>query len=229
MSDGELLLLRHGEIASHRGDVPLTASGVLGARQVGEAIGRRYGVPVRVLTSRTLRARQTGTALTEGIRASGGAATGPADDDALRNPDMYVGGQRVDMVSSGQALAEQVSGLSPLACAALPFWRDFMPHPDRIQYWLDHPNPPGDDSRSVARRILAGFAATLFDSKDNAGRLVIGVTHSPILRACARGALGDSGEPPVLTGLRITPRAGGLMVTFADLLAEQARSEGSWM
>ena len=40
-----LLLVRHSEIASHRGDVPLTDNGVEIARQVGRELGKDPGEP----------------------------------------------------------------------------------------------------------------------------------------------------------------------------------------
>src|SRR3712207_8744373 len=81
---------------------------------------------------------------------------------AIRNPDLYVAGQRVEMVSSADALAEQLS-VPPVGAKALsehPFFRGFWASPDRIGYWVEHPDPPGEDTAAVARRPM-NFAMSL--------------------------------------------------------------------
>jgi hypothetical protein len=65
-----LLLLRHGEVTSHRGDVAVTARGLDSA----EDLGRRLAATadrIRVLTGETLRTRQTGAAIATGASAAG--------------------------------------------------------------------------------------------------------------------------------------------------------------
>ena len=65
---------------------------------------------------------------------------------------------------------------------------------------MRHPEPPGDDAAAVADRIRT-FAASLAD-RDDATAFTVGITHSPVLRACALEVAGsDIGEPNWLAGL----------------------------
>jgi broad specificity phosphatase PhoE len=195
-----LLLVRHSEIASHRGDVPLTDDGVDIARQVGRELGKEHAA-FRVLTGGTLRTRQTADAVADGARSEGAEVEGPRVAFALRNPDIYVAGERVDMVSSAGALAEQVPGMTEAQAAGNPFFSGFFGHADRIGWWLRLSDVPGDDANTVARRLDA-FARSLPDPGGPSGGLTVAVTHSPVLRACALAHLGDDpGEPPWVGGL----------------------------
>jgi broad specificity phosphatase PhoE len=198
-----LLLLRHGEVPSHRGDVAVTDRGLDRAEQVGRRLATTAG-RVRVLTGETLRTRQTGAAIATGASAAGATVEQPRVAFALRNPDIYVAGERVDMVSSAAALAEQVPGMTLDEAAAVPFFVEFFDHPDRIGWWLRLGEVPGDDAEAVARRI-GHFAASLPDRTTQPTELTVGVTHSPVLRACALTHLGhDPGEPEWLTGLELS-------------------------
>jgi broad specificity phosphatase PhoE len=198
-----LLLLRHGEVDSHRGDVPVTRAGIATAERVGRQLAAT-AERIRVLTGSTLRARQTGAAIAAGARRAGAAADEPRVAFALRNPDIYVAGERVEMVSSAAALAEQVPGLTEDEARAVPFFAEFYGHPDRIGWWLRLADVPGDDAGTVARRI-SQFAASLPDRTVEPAGLVVGVTHSPVLRACALAHLGsDPGEPEWVTGLELS-------------------------
>ncbi|HEX6673804.1 MAG TPA: histidine phosphatase family protein, partial [Actinomycetes bacterium] len=152
-----LLLLRHGEVPSHRGDVAVTDRGLDSAEQVGRRLATTTG-RIRVLIGETLRTRQTGAAIARGASAAGAAVDEPRVAFALRNPDIYVAGERVDMVSSAAALAEQVPGMTLDEAAAVPFFVEFFDHPDRIGWWLRLGDVPGDDAEAVARRI-GHFAA----------------------------------------------------------------------
>jgi len=198
-----LLLLRHGKVASHHGDVAVTDRGLGDAERVGRRLAAGAG-RIRVLTGGTLRARQTGAAIATGASAAGATVEEPRVAFALRNPDIYVAGERVDMVSSAAALAEQVPGMTVDEAAAVPFFAGFFDHPDRIGWWLRHGDVPGDDAGTVARRI-GHFAASLPDRIGRPAELTVGVTHSPVLRACALARLGhDPGEPEWLTGLELS-------------------------
>ncbi|MGY1617325.1 phosphoglycerate mutase family protein [Geodermatophilus sp. SYSU D00691] len=200
-----LLLVRHSEIASHRGDVPLTDNGVEIARQVGRDLGKERPA-FRVLTGGTLRTRQTAEAVAEGARSEGAEVEGPRVAFALRNPDIYVAGERVDMVSSATALAEQVPGMTEDQAASNLFFSGFFDHPDRIGWWLGLSEVPGDDATTLARRIDA-FASSLADAGSRTGGLTVGVTHSPVLRACTLAHLAnDPGEPPWVGGLEYAVR-----------------------
>jgi broad specificity phosphatase PhoE len=198
-----LLLLRHGEVTSHRGDVAVTDRGLEGAERLGRRLAATAG-RLHVLTGGTLRARQTGAAIAAGAREAGAAVDEPRVAFALRNPDIYVAGERVEMVSSPAALAEQVPGMTVDEAAAVPFFAAFFDHPDRIGWWLRLGQVPGEDAEALARRI-DHFAASLPDRTAQPAELTVGVTHSPVLRACALAHLGhDPGEPEWLTGLELS-------------------------
>jgi len=203
-----LILLRHGEIASHHGDIPLTERGHQQARRAGRAIGRTGTTLSAVLTSATVRTRETAADLYLGLRDAAPelTVTEPRLSFALRNPDLYLAGHHVNFVSTATAFCEQAPVLSEAQCLDVPFIAGFLNAPDRIRYWLTHPSPPGDDSRGVATR-LATFVASLADVPGRESRTLIGITHSPLLRALALEFLGaDPGEPEYLHGYSIHVR-----------------------
>jgi broad specificity phosphatase PhoE len=199
--------VRHGKIASHRGNVPLTDEGVAQARERGRLLAECLspGEIVHFMHAPTLRTRQT----VEEIRASMAEALDPGGDAdllevgahwAIRNPDLYVAGQRVELVSSAEALAEQLSAPSVdrETLSEHPFFREFWASPDRIGYWVEHPDPPGEDTVAVARRQMT-FVMSLPDKPENRPVRYVLSTHSPVLRAtllCYAGE--DPGEPGYL-------------------------------
>ena len=206
-SDTRLILLRHGEVASHRGDVPVTEAGLEHAEQCGKALGAAIHGDLLVIFGGTRRTRETAEAIVRGIDDVG-RITGPLDSFALRNPDIYAAGTRVNMVSSPAALAEQVPGMTADQAAANTWWAEFFAAPDRIGWWLGQDQPPGENAADLTRRLLR-FAASLTDPGPTQGHVVIGVTHSPMLRGVLRHATGsDPGEPPFVTGADIRVRDG---------------------
>lgn len=212
-----VLLLRHGQIASHRGDTPLTDQGCETSRTAGLRLGDRCDGRVTVLSSTTLRARQTASLLADAARPSSRLVVEqPRVAFGLRNPDLYLAGERVDMVSSPDALAAQVPALTPDECAAHPFFAGFLRAPDRIGWWLRHPAPPGEDPAAVSARVVA-FARSLLDLGPGRAGIVVGVTHSPVLRAVALVLGGrDPGEPGFLAGfaVRVTPEGAPALEPF---------------
>jgi broad specificity phosphatase PhoE len=202
--------VRHGKIASHQGDVSLTDDGLKQA----EAVGRRLGGVVNsdedifFLYAPTRRTRETAVAICRGMQAELGATDvqrgqqwhlfAPAEHLALRNPDLYVGGNRVEMVSSAQAMAEQTEadGIDAERLRKIPFLREFWEAHDRIGYWVNHANPPGEDAYAVARRVFT-FATSLLNLPQVQSRRYICVTHSPVMRAFMHHYLlgQDPGEP----------------------------------
>jgi broad specificity phosphatase PhoE len=200
-----LLLLRHGEVLSHRGDHPLSEAGRAQAEEAGRRLAGAGLGSVRLLSGSTRRARETAELVRDGLAGADPAASvrGPEVAFALRNPDIYLAGARVDMVSSPEAFADQVPGLGPDAVLAVPFFAGWFGVPDRIEWWLRHPSPPGDDAAAAAARIAA-FAASLGDEGAAAPDTVVGVTHSPLLRAVSLTFTGvDPGEPSYLTGFGV--------------------------
>ena len=195
-----LILLRHGEVVSHKGDQPLTPAGREQARDAGRRLAGLGLGSVRLLSGETRRTRETAALVGEGLAESGGPVSGPEVAFALRNPDLYLAGVRVDMVSSPEAFADQVPGLGADDVLAVPFFSGWFTAPDRIEWWVRHPAPPGDDAAGVAARLVA-FAASFGDAGPGAPGTVVGVTHSPLLRALSLTFTGvDPGEPRYLTG-----------------------------
>lgn len=215
MSDDavHLYLLRHGEVLSHRGDVPITPAAVEQAGRVGAALvapDRRRFV---VLSGETKRARDTAEHVAGGIRGAGGDVVGPTVAHALRNPDLYLSGVRVNMVSSADALAAQVDGLEESEVDDLDFFPQFFAEKDRIGWWLTLEGPPGEGASEIAERIRS-FALSFLNPFRPDSAQVVAVTHSPLLRAVGLDALGeDIGEPPWISGLRLAIGRDGTIET----------------
>jgi broad specificity phosphatase PhoE len=195
-----LILLRHGEVGSHQGDVPLTLAGRDQAERAGRRLAELPADRVWILAGPTQRAQQTGLLVLHGLTSAnpGRHATGPTVTAALRNPDLYLAGHRVDMVSTAAAFAAQLDGISEEQVTRISFFADFLTSADRIGYWLQHDNPPGDTAAIVAARVRR-FVASLGDA--DRFDMAIGITHSPVLRALATHFRGeDPGEPDYLGG-----------------------------
>lgn len=208
-----LYLLRHGEVESHRGDVPITPSAVAQAVEVGTRLTGSITGVATVLSGETRRARETAEHLSRGMRSNRGEVEGPTVAHALRNPDLYLAGHRVNMVSSPETLAVQVPGLDPSDVASLDFFPQFIGEEDRIGWWLRHPDPPGEDAAAVAARIRS-FARSFHNPYRLDRSVVVAVTHSPLLRAVGLDGLGDDiGEPDWLAGLVMDIDRSGAIAT----------------
>ena len=88
--------------------------------------------------------------------------------------------------------------------AANVWWSDFFNAPDRIGWWLGQDRPPGETSADLAARITR-FARSVADPGPLQGRLVVGVTHSPVLRSVLVHATGRPGRTRLRHRCR-TPR-----------------------
>ena len=219
--------MRHGKVASHRGDIPVTAEGMAEVEVVGRRLAATLqdGELVSILYASTLRSRQTAQGLQQSMLAALDGVrpvelVPPVEEWAIRNPDVYIAGRRVEMVSTGQAMAEQTAavGLGAAEVEQLPFYRDFFPSPDRVGYWVGHPNPPGENADAVARRLMT-FGISLLDRPGERPRRYICVTHSPVLRAfLQRYLLGhDPGEPGWLESVDLILRGdGSATIRFRD-------------
>jgi broad specificity phosphatase PhoE len=196
---------RHGRVASHRGDTPLTPEGSQEVEEAGKRLGSMLveGEVVTLLHAPTRRTQETAQALYGSVAQSLVTAAQiclrePQVHQAIRNPDIYVAGTRVELVSDAASLLEQLpsSGLDVEDLERLPFWNGFWSQRDRIGYWVSLVNPPGEDAEMVARRIFT-FAQSLLDLPRKQPRRYICVTHSPLLRAFLRYYLlgYDQGEP----------------------------------
>jgi broad specificity phosphatase PhoE len=199
-----LYLLRHGEVTSHRGDVAITDAAEKQAFNVGQIFVASEKGQVRMLSGETRRAKDTASHLARGVVDAGGTVIGPEVAFALRNPDLYLSGTRVNMVSSAEALAEQVHGVTAEDVATIDFFPTFFAQADRIGWWLAHESPPGEDASSLAARFRS-FAASFADPVPDRPEVVVAVTHSPLIRAAGVDLLGhDIGEPPWISGLLVT-------------------------
>jgi broad specificity phosphatase PhoE len=221
--------VRHAKVASHRGDLPLTDEGRREVERAGQQFSRicMPGEVVSILHAPTQRTRETALVLYSSMaRALGDvphptvALLAPVENMAVRNPDIYVAGARVELVSTAQALAEQIpsSGLGPEQLALLPFFQGFWSVADRIGYWVNHLNPPGEDADAVARRLLT-FARSLLDLPREQPRRYICVTHSPTMRAFLRRYLlgEDPGEPDYLEAVDLSFASdGSLSLCFRE-------------
>lgn len=199
-----VLLLRHGQVANHRGDVELTELG----RAQAEAAGRWFaqeGIEIAgLLSGETRRTRETASSFVAGYRDEGGEAPDPVVSFALRNPDLYLGGHRINMAEGAAALAAQSPAVAEEDIDDSPFFHEFVRASDRVGFWLEHGNPPGDNASSVGLRIDS-FARSLVDVPAWRGRTVVAMTHSPVLRATRYHHWGEySKEPPFLHGYSLT-------------------------
>jgi broad specificity phosphatase PhoE len=210
---------RHGEVASHRGDVPLTDRGMRDAEAAGERLAEMLEPETEVALRHapTRRTRQTLEALHRGARR----ALGPRSsvrfgelqvEPAIRNPDLYVAGTRVEMVSSVDALVAQLpeGALTPDDVASNRFFSRFWSEPDRVRVWLDDEDPPGERSSDVARRLFT-FARSLTNGAATTARRYVLVTHSGPLRAMLREFVlsEDPGEPEYAEAVHVTIAADG--------------------
>ncbi|MFD9330393.1 histidine phosphatase family protein [Streptomyces sp. NPDC060065] len=206
-----LIMLRHGQVASHRGDVPLTDEGLDQATAAGRWFAQQDLTYISLLASPTVRTRETAARFSSGYRNQrpDTPMVEPRPSFALRNPDLYLGGHHVNMVSSAAAFRDQAPSLQDEEVLRVPFYAAFLSDADRIGYWLNHSHPPGDTARAVGARIEA-FTRSLGDIPAWKGQTILGITHSPVLRAVALTFLGsDPGEPPYLHGYTLTLRHGG--------------------
>jgi broad specificity phosphatase PhoE len=123
------------------------------------------------------------------------------------------------MVSTPEAMAQQIAdaGVTAQDVDRVEFFHSFFRSPDRIEYWLRHPSPPGEDAAAVARRIVA-FAASLLDAPAERPRRFVCVTHSPVMRAVlARYLDHDPGEPEWVERIDLTVRPSGTTIAFRQL------------
>jgi len=213
-----VLLLRHGQVPHHRSDVPLTDMGMAQAQAAGKWFAESRIEVAALLSGETLRTRETADGFANGYRGVEAAPElpDPVVSFALRNPDMYLGGHRINLAEGAAALAAQSPAVSEADVEASSYFGPLMTAKDRVGYWLEHPNPPGDNAHDVARRIAA-FVRSCADVPAWRGGTVVAVTHSPVLRAVRLGHQGlYTREPAFLHGFEVVMQAGGEL-TFDEL------------
>jgi broad specificity phosphatase PhoE len=204
---------RHAEISSHRGDLPATSAGLVRAEEVGRALAGSCpeGARVAFLHAPTIRTVQTAEALRRGLRDALPASCGvdlrePAVERAIRNPDVYVAGHRVEMVSSFDAVAEQLpaGAMTRDELERHEFFSRFIASPDRIGMWVADDDPAGERADEVAWRFWT-WARSVRDTERPYPRRFVCVTHSGPLRAIVRRyVLGDDpGEPEYVEAVEL--------------------------
>jgi len=204
---------RHAEIPSHRGDLPATEAGLAAAEAVGERLAAACpaGAHVEFLHAPTTRTVQTAEALRRGVEralSSGSEVRlgAPRVERAIRNPDLYVAGNRVEMVSAVEALAVQLpdNALTPDELERHAFFSRFLTSPDRIGLWLAEDDPPGERGDAVAGRLFT-WARSLGDTRRAYKRRFVCVTHSGPMRALLRRyVIGeDPGEPEYVEAVEL--------------------------
>lgn len=212
-------LIRHAKVVSHQGDQPLTDDSLepveTTARQIEAAMAP--GQTISFHSTRTMRSQDTATALRARI-APDAPDLGPTW--GLRNPDIYLHGQRVEMVSTANAYEAQLTQLATDFTAAdvlaHPFYKGFLTAPDRIEYWLTHATPPGEASADVAARV-AHFVQSL-PRPGTGHHHAVCVTHSPVMRAVLVALLGlsDPGEPEWVEAITLDVTDGIIRGRFRD-------------
>lgn len=192
-----LAFLRHAKVPSHEGDMPITPDS---NADIDAAVPRlkalaKPGDKFLFLGTRTNRSRQTAEALRIAIDPESPEVK-PAW--GLRNPDIYLAGARVEMGSTPDFFASQCDflAMTPDAVLEQEFYNGFLTAPDRIEFWVNHSSPPGEDAAAVATRILH-FARSFRAMPLETDLVVACVTHSPVMRAILTKGLNivDPGEP----------------------------------
>ncbi|WP_333692778.1 histidine phosphatase family protein [Phaeobacter italicus] len=216
-------LVRHGKVDSHRGDVPIADDAYIDIDKTASLIAAQCE-PDEVISffaTKTKRSRETAIGLSRRIKEllPGVTCLDLIEEYAIRNPDLYLAGHRVEMVSTGSALAAQLPNgtLTAEDAERHPFFGKFFRAPDRIEYWLNHQDPPGENATAVARRIVS-FARSLGDSHGAASARIVAVSHSPVMRAVLTEFcnLDDPGEPDWVESIDITIQGNALNVAFRN-------------
>lgn len=226
MSTVSLAFIRHAKVPSHKGDMPLTEDSL---SDIEAAVPRLKalageGAKFLFLGTQTKRSRQTAEALREAIDP-----TSPEVQTAfaLRNPDIHLAGSRVEMGSTPEFFASQCEHLAmtPEAVREHPFYRGFLDAPDRIEYWVHHDSPPGEDAAAVAHRIIEfakSFRAAPEVAKEGRDLVVACVTHSPVMRAILTQGLRlkDPGEPNWVEEIVLQVSAQGIHYRFREFTGQ---------
>lgn len=213
-----LILLRHGQVPHHRGDVGLTDMGVAQAQAAGAWFARERIKVAALLSGETRRTMDSAAELAVGYRSVPGcpALPDPEVSFGLRNPDLYIGGHRVNLAEGAAAIAAQAPGVDEEQVTASPFFGPLITADERVGYWLAHPNPPGEDAHAVAGRVRA-LARSLADAYES-DATVVAVTHSPVLRAVRLGFENRyTREPPFLHGFALEiPEMGAISFSMFE-------------
>lgn len=221
----KIYLFRHGKVDGHSGDVPLSDDAQGDIERAGAAVAAQTptGETVLLLATKTKRSHDTAVRLGQVISANKPDLNVNAvhDEHAVRNPDLYLAGHRVEMVSNGDAMARQLPAgtMTGKEIEELAFFGDFFRAPDRIRYWLVHENPPGENAHAVARRLLS-YCRSCADAVPETNLSIVAVSHSPVLRAIlvAYMGLSDPGEPGWVEPITVTLGPDRQTIQFRDTI-----------
>ena len=210
------LMLRHGRVAHHRGDVPLTDMGAAQAEAAGEWFGNEGIEIAGLLSGETLRTTDTAVKFAAAYRrVCDLELPDPVVSFGLRNPDLYLGGHRINLGEGVEFLASQAFGVESWSVEGSAFYGELMNAKDRVGHWLKHGNVPGENAHDVGRRVDV-LVRSLVDVEAWWGKTVVGISHSPVMRAVRlRHRGGYSKEPPFLHGYSLTVRESGA-IEFAE-------------
>jgi broad specificity phosphatase PhoE len=218
----KLHILRHAKVDTHRGDVPLASDAAVDIERAAQLIVPQIQSKetVSFLTTATKRTKDTAGRLRDLLAERLGSTVRldePREEWALRNPDLFLAGRRVEMVSTPEAMASQLpeGHVSPGQVDALPFFHGFFNAEDRIGFWLREADPPGEDVRAVARRVVQ-YCRSLPDAGTDGDRRIICVSHSPVMRAVITHYIleTDPGEPEWVEAINVTIEPGKTSFAF---------------
>ncbi len=190
------MVIRHGSVADHQGDVALTPEGQRLAFDAGIRLSEKIGdgQTASILYAPSERTRATAEemalGLADGLHRSARSTVRialPCAEPAIRNFHFVIAGQQLPptdaMHPSFPAAAEQDPYLKA-------FW---SAKEDRIGYWMSHPSEHAESPAAVAARLNVFFQSLLDVAFPDVSMLV---THSGPMRAFLRAVFGaDPGEP----------------------------------
>jgi broad specificity phosphatase PhoE len=195
----KIVVVRHGHVANHQGDVALLPEGRLAAFNAGFHFADQVAdsSAITVLYSPTLRTRETAQELASGLisgllvqnktQARVSLPRHARARAAICNFQFIIDGQQTPPTDSMHASL-------PASAAHNLFFQGFWEaKQDPIGYWLNHPSENAEPPAIVAARLGAFIVSLLNAASSDVYFLV---THSGPMRAFLRQALGaDPGEP----------------------------------
>lgn len=219
-------LIRHGLIPAHIGDVPLTQEGVRLAEMRARTLCAEFepGDEVTILCDdESLRTRETAAiyygCMWDELEKRDVLLRAPRAERALRDPDLFIAGQNIQLVDTPEAMAQLVTstGLRASEIRDLPFFQDLWDEKDKDRFWLTAGDPPGENGAAVARRVFT-FARSLTQlPRSRPGRYLC-LTHSAVQRSViAHLMLGeDPGEPEHLEAVDLLFEMGTVTLRWRD-------------
>jgi broad specificity phosphatase PhoE len=237
-SVAEIILLRHGEVASYFGDHGLTDRGIRQARAEGERLADLIGDgPTGLRHAPNARAAETAAEVAAALRAKGAELSGPIVDHGFDNFRVALedGVTLHEQMLPAVAAKREGGGGEPVPAWAAEMGRfaDLQDSgDDPITWWLTNPTLTIEPAAVVVRRFWRAMTALA----DHSHSRTVVCTHSGPIRALAAQAFGhDPGEPRHLEALVVrlsSPRAGSVAeLTYRGeklLMAVPELGEPAW-